>query len=407
MRRLVLLAATVALGLTIAAALVVAPDYETRVLNDQLQYLSLARGLVERGEFTRALAGEPFIPETNRFPGYPLLLAPLCVGGCNHLAIAVAQGLLFAALVLASFALARRVLPERAAGLAALAVALYVPFAYYGALALSDLPGAALLALGVAAWLRARDRGSLAWAFAAGALLGWAGLVRGALLAFPLALTALALLRDRRAAGLAAAALLGAGIVVAPYVAYAEASFGRPFGANSGTVMWIGVTQGRAESSLDATERAEVDGARAEIAAFDAMTDERARALAWLRLDDSLGRRARALIAHDPGRWIGSMLPRSIELWAGDRPLEASVSRASPSARCRWCSSSSVSSGRPSSRAVVRPAPRSRRSSPTSGSRRCPSRWRGATRCPRRPSSSSARLPWSISSCDDGAVLAE
>lgn len=37
MMRLVALAAVLAFALTVAAALVVAPDYETRVLNDQLQ----------------------------------------------------------------------------------------------------------------------------------------------------------------------------------------------------------------------------------------------------------------------------------------------------------------------------------------------------------------------------------
>ncbi len=322
--RLVGAAALAGFALTILCAIVVAPDYES-YLNDQVQYQALARGLVERGELTRATGDEAFIPETNRLAGYPLLLAPLCLGGCDHFRIAVAQGLLVGVLVLTAFALARRVLGPRAAALAAAAVALYVPFAYYGALALSDLPGAVLVALGVHAWLRGRETGSASWGFAAGALFGWAALMRGSLAFLPVALVAIALVRDRRAARLAAATLAALALVFAPYVAYAQSGFGRPVGANSGTVMWIGVFQFRTEASLDAVERAEAAAARAEIAAFDAMTDRHARALAWLALDDSLGRRARTLIAHDPGRWLAGLVPRSLELWAGDRPLRAPI----------------------------------------------------------------------------------
>src|SRR6185503_6166463 len=108
---------------------------------DQLQYLSLARGFVDRAEFTRATGAEPWFPETYRLPGYPLFLAPLCLGGCDHWRIAVAQAALVALLVLAAHELARRLVPARATT-AALAVALFLPFEYYGALALSDLAGA-------------------------------------------------------------------------------------------------------------------------------------------------------------------------------------------------------------------------------------------------------------------------
>ena len=63
-----LAAAVVSFTLTLRYAALLQPQWEPR-LDDQQQYLALARGLVERGEFTRAVAGEPFIPETYRLPG--------------------------------------------------------------------------------------------------------------------------------------------------------------------------------------------------------------------------------------------------------------------------------------------------------------------------------------------------
>src|SRR5439155_576346 len=74
-----------AIDATAAYAAALGPDPEPR-RDDQVQYLALARGLIERGEFTRAGAGEPFVPEPLRFPGYPLLLAAVCrTVGCERI----------------------------------------------------------------------------------------------------------------------------------------------------------------------------------------------------------------------------------------------------------------------------------------------------------------------------------
>jgi 4-amino-4-deoxy-L-arabinose transferase-like glycosyltransferase len=319
-----LAAAAVAFALTMGYAALVQPDWESRH-TDQLQYLSLARAFVERGEFTRATGAEPFFPETYRLPGYPLLLAPSCAGGCDHWRIAILQALLVAGLVVVASALARR-LGSRAATAAAFATALFLPFPYYGALALSDLPGAALFGLGLLLWIRAVDRRSARLALAAGALFGWAALIRGALVLAPLALAAVALLRDRGLLRVAASALVAAAVVFAPYVAYSETQFGRASGGTTGLVLFYGVFQGRSEASLDAFERAQADEARAEIAAFDAIDDRAAKARAWLALDDALGAHGRALIAHDPIGWVARGALRSIELWAGERPVPGGAS---------------------------------------------------------------------------------
>ena len=316
--RTTIAAAAFAAALTLAYAAWLQPDWEPG-LNDQQQYLALARGLVERGELTRAKPGEPFIPETNRLPGYPVLIAPTCLGGCDHWRIAVLQAALAALLVVASAAVAKRVVPRRA-GAVAFGVALYLPFAYFGALALSDLPGAVLFSLALLLWLRSIERASVPAALAAGALFGWAALMRGALLLFPFALAGLLLIGDRRPWRLALAAVATTALVVLPYVAYSETSFGRPFAGNSGAVLWIGALQGRDEASLDDFERTEVAAARAEIAALDA-ADRQGQPRAWLALDDSLGARARRVIAHDPLGWVARSFLRSVELWGGERPL--------------------------------------------------------------------------------------
>lgn len=313
-----IVAAALAFALTIGYAALVQPDWESRH-TDQLQYLSLARAFVERGEFTRAAGAEAFFPETYRLPGYALLLAPSCIGGCDHWRIAILQALLVAALVVVAGALARRL--GSGASAAAFATALFLPFAYYGALALSDLPGAALFALGLLAWVRAVDRRSSWLALAAGALFGWAALIRGALVLAPLALAAAALLRDRGLLRVAACAVAATAMVFAPYVAYSETQLGRVSGGTTGLVLFYGAFQGRSEASLDAFERAQADTARALVAAFDAIEDRAAKARAWPALDDALGSHGRALIAHDPLGWAARGAIRSVELWAGERPL--------------------------------------------------------------------------------------
>src|SRR5713226_5154737 len=85
--------------LTVAYGAYLAPEWDP-IRDDQRQYIALARGIVERGEYTRAVGPEAFVPEPLRFPGYPLFIAPLCVVGCSHWAITFTQALLVAALVL-------------------------------------------------------------------------------------------------------------------------------------------------------------------------------------------------------------------------------------------------------------------------------------------------------------------
>lgn len=329
-------AAALAFLLTIGYALLVAPRWEP-TLSDQLSYLGLARGLVERGEYTRAPVGDAFAAEPLRPPGYPLFLAPLCVGSCDHWRIAVSQALLYAALVLLAYTLAARLLSRRAATVAAVLVAAYLPIAYFASLALSDFLAVFLLVAGAAAFVRARERSSIGWGIAAGALLGWLALTRAVYVLLPGALALVVLVVEgrrvlRRGVILPmAAATVAFAITLAPLLIYSNTYFGRPFASSSGSAVWLGAVQGLSESTADDFERAEVAVVRQEVSAFDAVSDRVAQADAWIRLNVQLEEHGQRVIAHDPLGYLARTPVRAFVLWASDVPLPVDAANALPS----------------------------------------------------------------------------
>lgn len=328
-RRLFLLA-LVAFGIAIAYAVYLQPDWEPS-RDDQFQYLALARGLADRGELTRAEAGEPFVAEPLRSPGYPVFLALLCrTAGCGNWQVAIAQALLFAALVPLTFAVARGLVAERLALAAAGATALYLPFAYYAALPLSDLLATVLLTAALACAGRVRG-GAMGWAVACGAALGGLALTRPLYVALPL-VVALLLPRGRTGAARPVIALaLVFAALLAPYAAYSLAHFGRPLASSSGVNLWLGYFQGH--GGLDAEERRAADAGAKELEAFAAVSDRRAQAFAFVALDDALRERALGLIARAPLEWAARGLTlRSVELWAREEPLRVADAAASPPA---------------------------------------------------------------------------
>jgi len=349
-KRWLVAAAALAFGMTIAYAAVLQPDWES-YRDDQRQYLALARGLATRGEFTRATPGEEFIPEPLRTPGYPLLLAPVCVlGGCEKWQVAIAQAVLNAVLPLLVFALVAP-LGRRLALASAFAVGAYPFFAYYAALPLSDLPAAVLLVAACAAAARARDR--TRWAVLAGLATGVLALTRPIFVLFPLAVgvaLALAAGAPPRRRALAVLLLLAAHVtVILPFNLYSYRYFGGPFASSSGSGLWWGyfqgkggppaavaafrsaalagapdaelVEQGRA-AALDPLESVEAGGALRDIDRFDRITDRHAQTYGWIELNASLARRATTLIVHDPvGHLARGLTVRTIELWAGELPI--------------------------------------------------------------------------------------
>jgi len=324
--RVVGFAAVAAVGLALGYAVLVAPAFEP-YLDDQVSYLRLAHGLVERGEYTRAALGAPFAPEPLRPPGYPLFLVPFCLAECSHWAVAIAQALLYGALVLIFYGVARATVAPRYARIVAVLVALYLPIAYFATIAYSDFLSTFLLAAGLAAFLRARRTSSLGWGMAAGALLGWLALTRAVFVLFPAALALLVLVVDgrrlftRRAFAPLVVATAAFALVLAPLFIYSARYFGRPFASSSGSAVWLGAVQGVGPSDLDAFEADELAATNAEVKAFDQVTDRVDQAYAWIDLNAKLGAHGARFIAHDPIGYLARTPLRALVLWAGDLPV--------------------------------------------------------------------------------------
>jgi 4-amino-4-deoxy-L-arabinose transferase-like glycosyltransferase len=320
----VLVLAAAGFLLTIAYGAYLAPDWDP-IRDDQRQYIALAHGIAERGEFTRASGAEAFVPEPLRFPGYPLFIAPLCAVGCSHWAITVAQALLVAALVIV-IAKYATVLVGAGGGIVAAALVAFNPsFAFFGAHALSDLLATVLLVASVAATALLVPRDAHARGLAAGSLFAFAALTRPVLVfALPLSMVVITLRHGLlRVAAPMALAVVAFALIVTPYLAHVESSFGRPIVGSSGALLYVAYFQGLAKGDLDAMELVQEEAGRAAIARFDAVAGRAEQARAWIALDDELRDRGLALIAHNPWGFALRGVPRSVVLWSGEVPLRA------------------------------------------------------------------------------------
>ena len=317
-------------------ALLAADPEPTR--NDQVQYLALARGFLDRGEFTRAVPGEPFVPEPLRYPGYPLFVAFLCgTVGCEH--VVEAQAVLLAITVFMVVRLARSFVGTRAALAAGGIVAVFPAFSYFAALRLSETLATFLLVASSAAVVALLERPSRARAVACGVLLGALALTRPFFLPLPLFLVVIPLAPRYRSRSLAAAAVVALAayaVVIGPMVAYSISNFGRPFTGNLGAQLWQGYFQGRTRADLDDFEREQVDLAVVAIQRQEGLADRREQAYAYVALDEELRRRAIDLIRHDPLGWVARGALRSAELWGGDPPARDSGTTLPPTARALW-----------------------------------------------------------------------
>jgi hypothetical protein len=313
--------ASVGFLLTLAYGAYLAPEWDP-ARDDQKEYVALARGIVERGEYTRAVGIEAFVPESKRLPGYPLFIAPLCVRGCSMWGITFVQAALVAALVILVAKYSATLVGRRGSVITAALVGLNPSFAFFGAHALSDLLGTVVMFGSIAASVLLAPRrpagGFLAGAFAAASALTRPLFIVALPVAMVLAAKRNGVMRVAMPFGLL---LITFALAVAPYVAYMESAFGRPLPASNGTQLWLGYFED--VETLDATEQEQAEAGRAAVARFTAVTDRASQARAWIVLDDELGTRARALIAHDPWGYLARGVLRSAVLWSGDVPLRA------------------------------------------------------------------------------------
>ena len=230
------------------------PDWGTE-WTDQAGYKRLGEVLANTGMFTRYPEAATFVPEVIRTPGYPAFVAAvyLVAGVGNHLAVAMAQALVFAGLCVLVFLLTRRAAGDRAAMMAAILTALFPPFPYFGALVVTELWTAFVATAAMVVCMRAVQGGRL-WDFAlAGVLFGVTTLVRPAfvLLPFFLAMGVPLLVREartRRALRGWAVLALASALTLAPWFAYNYAYVGGVTLSPAGGVgrgLWEGSWQGR------------------------------------------------------------------------------------------------------------------------------------------------------------------
>ena len=261
-RRALFLICLVALAHSAAYIVHQRPDWNTE-WTDQGGYKQLGAGLATSGEFTRTPGAAVYAPEPIRTPGYPAFVAVIYTlfGINNHMAVAIAQAFVFAAICLAAFFIGRHVMDERFALVGAALTALFSPIPYFGALVLTEIWATFLLTMTMAATFRARASDSYAFAILAGALAASTALTRPVFVLFPFGLFGLIALLDRlRSWKLWTAAIAVAIICLAPWFAYNYTHFHRitvspanGLGRAFWEASWQGVWDGRLQNRLTET----------------------------------------------------------------------------------------------------------------------------------------------------------
>jgi 4-amino-4-deoxy-L-arabinose transferase-like glycosyltransferase len=170
---------------------------------DSRHYVAYAINLAKNHTFSKALPGQPVVPDSFRSPGYPLFLAA-CIRAANgtandrwyHLALWL-QCVLGAATAWLAIGLGRQWLPSEVALGVGLAVAVWPHHVVASSALLSEVLLGFLLALSLALAALALHRRNLVAASGAGLALGAGVLVNPAMLFLPLFL-ALPFVRSER-----------------------------------------------------------------------------------------------------------------------------------------------------------------------------------------------------------------
>lgn len=364
MRRALLIIAAVALAHSALYIFLQQGDWtSTTAWTDQAGYQRLGAGLATTGTFTRYPESPAYVPEVLRTPGYPALvgLVYLVFGVGNHMAVAIVQAFVFAAICWLVFALVRRVANERTAIVAAAMTALFSPLAYFSALIVTELLTALVATAAMLVCLRSVQGGKLRDFAIAGALFSATTLVRPAffLLPFFLVMAVPILVRSQRTTPMLkgwATLAVAAVVVMAPWFAYNYAYFGQftlsPAGG-IGRGLWEGSWQGRWPGRLQAEliTLADTTPDRAELsrlveakavetrlpvepmqqyvnewrdirAIWDTPTDPMERAAARVAADREYLAHALANIRADPVGHLTRRLGRgAFVLWAAEVPI--------------------------------------------------------------------------------------
>src|SRR5688572_9967439 len=347
------------------------PDWNV-AWTDQVGYQRLGEVLALTGEFTRYPDSPTFVPEVIRTPGYPAFVALIyrLFGIGNQMALVIAQAFVFAGLCVCVYAIARHITAERTALLAALLAALFSPFPYFGALAVTELWTTFIVTLAMLACLGAVRTGRLSMYVLAGIVFSLATLVRPVFVLLPFFLAVAVPVcvreqRDRRAVAGWAALSVAALITLAPWFTYNYVHLGRLTLSPAGGVgrgLWESAWQGRwpgrlqaalTEAATTALSREERDR-RVDIIAADAgrdaepmrtyvhewrtihdqwdtPTDPMARAEARVAADRAYLTAAIEHIRADPAGHVWRRLTRGpFLLWAADIPVRHTLINSLP-----------------------------------------------------------------------------
>jgi 4-amino-4-deoxy-L-arabinose transferase-like glycosyltransferase len=347
------------------------PDWNV-AWTDQGGYRMLANGLITTGRFTRYPEATEFVPEAIRTPGYPLFLAAVYLAaGPSHIAVAVAQAVVFASLCLVAYFAARHVASPGVSVAAAALVAAYPMFPYFGALTLTELWTTFVLTSGMALCLHAVKTGRAVWFAASGFLVGFTSLTRPGFFLLPAFLAIAALVHlwqspQRRPVVIGwTAFLLAFAAVMGPWFAYnyrhfgqltlsAAGNLGRPIWEASWQGHWAGRTQAQLTRIADeADSDAELERAIQHFAAEQRLppgpmldytrqwrtirliwttpTDPEERVRARIAGDEEYLRVGVENIKRDPLGYLRRRFTRALfVLWSADVPIRHSDINATP-----------------------------------------------------------------------------
>jgi 4-amino-4-deoxy-L-arabinose transferase-like glycosyltransferase len=363
-----------AIALAHAAAYIVhqRPDWSAGSWSDQEGYKRLGEVLATTGEFTRYPDAPVFVPEVIRTPGYPAFVAVIyrLFGVGNQMALAISQAFVFAALCLVVYAMARRVAHERTATVAAIVAALFAPFPYFGALAVTELWATFIASIAMLACVRAVQSGQARAYAAAGVFFSLATLVRPVFVLLPFFLAMGVPLfvraqRDARALKGWAILAIAAALTLAPWFAYNYTYLGRftlspAGGVGRGTweASWQGRWAGRTQAALTSaaeniSDRGELDRRARAIAAetghdpgpmleyvrewrdihemWDTPTDPVERAAARIKADQAYLDAGMRHIREDPVGHVVRRLTRGpFVLWAAEIPIRYTLINSMP-----------------------------------------------------------------------------
>ena len=350
------------------------PDWYTQ-WTDQVGYRRLGQVLATTGKFTKFADSPTFVPEVIRTPVYPMFLAAIYkVAGTGQLPVALVQTVLFAAICLFVYSIAKHIAGDRIALAAGLLTALFSPLPYFGALVMTELWTAFLFTASMWAAIRAVQSHRLSWFAALGVLLGLTSLSRPVFALFPVGLVLVGLVffpltgvtRARRPATTTWVVLLATfAITMLPWFTYNYVNLGQftlspagGMGRGTWEGSWQATWSGRLQSELtpiaDAIDdRASLDARIEEIAAREHLsaapmleyvhqeqdirriwttpTDPEARTAARIRADQEY---MRVGLNNIRGQSKAHLLKRLVRgvfiLWAGEIPIRYSDINALP-----------------------------------------------------------------------------